>query len=283
MDRIRSPVVRGLHNHVGRRLCAHTIIIAYYRNKVNGIVRMPVQMINNIMFKPTYLYIKTHNQTKLKYFGKTTGNPATYRGSGLYWTNHIKKYGYDVTTEIFGHYTNKEQCLADALEFSTKHNIVESEEWANLRPESLDGGDTSQTDNYKKWLPTLKTYSKACKWWNNGISQTFKPTPPDNSYKRGRLRFNNVGAKLGSEIQKNKIWINNSFTEMMVSSDIVLPDTYVMGRLVNTAFAGGSGRHCALGSKWWNNGSTQVMTKECPGPTWIRGRLQGGGYGNRKS
>ena len=24
------------------------------------------------MFKPTYLYVKTHNKTGLKYFGKTT-------------------------------------------------------------------------------------------------------------------------------------------------------------------------------------------------------------------
>lgn len=29
-------------------------------------------------FLPTYLYIKTHNQTGLKYFGKTTKDPFKY-------------------------------------------------------------------------------------------------------------------------------------------------------------------------------------------------------------
>ena len=235
------------------------------------------------MFKPTYLYIKTHNQTKLKYFGKTTGNPESYKGSGLVWTRHIKKHGYDVTTEILVYYTEKEACLADALEFSAKNNIVESNDWANLRAESLDGGDTSQTENYKKYLPRLKEYSKKCKWWNNGITQTFKPDPPDNSYKKGRLIFNNVGAKLGAEIQKNKIWINDGTTEMMITPDSARPENYKIGRLVKTAFAGGHGRHSALGSKWWNNGVDQVMAKECPGSTWVRGRIRGGGYGNRKN
>ena len=36
--------------------------------------------------KPTYLYVKQHNKTGLKYFGKTTKkDPLKYKGSGLYW------------------------------------------------------------------------------------------------------------------------------------------------------------------------------------------------------
>lgn len=93
------------------------------------------------MFKPTYLYIKTHNKTGLKYFGKTTSkDPHQYTGSGKRWLNHIRKHGYDVTTEIYGYYTNQKQCLHDAIEFSNQNNIVESPEWANLKIESLDGG-----------------------------------------------------------------------------------------------------------------------------------------------
>lgn len=45
-----------------------------------------------------FLYEKIHNKTGLKYFGKTTQNPYTYQGSGKRWKNHIKKHGYDVTT-----------------------------------------------------------------------------------------------------------------------------------------------------------------------------------------
>ena len=36
---------------------------------------------------PTYLYIKQHSVTKLKYFGKTNSeDPIKYSGSGKYWT-----------------------------------------------------------------------------------------------------------------------------------------------------------------------------------------------------
>ena len=39
---------------------------------------------------PTYLYIKQHSVTKLKYYGKTTQDPCKYNGSGTYWKNHLK-------------------------------------------------------------------------------------------------------------------------------------------------------------------------------------------------
>lgn len=95
------------------------------------------------IFKPTYLYIKTHNVTGLKYFGKTTSTRKRYRGSGHYWVRHIKKHGYDVTTDIIGYFTDRDECMKFALDFSEKHNIVNSKEWANERPENgVDGGDT---------------------------------------------------------------------------------------------------------------------------------------------
>lgn len=101
-------------------------------------------------FKPTYLYVKTHNVTGLKYFGKTTSNRNRYRGSGHYWVRHIKKHGYDVTTEILGYFTDQNDCVKFATEFSISNNIVESKEWANERIENgLDGGDTvSQKDEH---------------------------------------------------------------------------------------------------------------------------------------
>lgn len=95
-------------------------------------------------FKPTYLYIKTHNVTGLKYFGKTTSNRKRYRGSGHYWVNHIKKHGYDVTTEIIGYFTDQDECVNFAIDFSIKNNVVESSLWANEKIENgLDGGDTT--------------------------------------------------------------------------------------------------------------------------------------------
>lgn len=87
------------------------------------------------------LYIKTHNTTGLKYFGKTTrNNPEKYNGSGIYWKRHIKKYGNDVTTTIFGKFDDIDLCMATALKFSIDNDIINSTKWANLRNENgLDG------------------------------------------------------------------------------------------------------------------------------------------------
>ena len=93
------------------------------------------------MFKPTYLYVKTHNKTGLKYFGKTTAkDPYKYNGSGVRWKRHLHKHGVDLTTEIIGYFTDKEECLTAAIRFSKENDIVKSKKWANLKEESLDGG-----------------------------------------------------------------------------------------------------------------------------------------------
>lgn len=95
----------------------------------------------NKEFKPTFLYIKTHNKTGLKYFGKTTNqDPYKYKGSGTHWKRHIKKYGNDVTTEIIGLFTDKIWCMLYALEFSESNDIISSNEWANLKPENGSDG-----------------------------------------------------------------------------------------------------------------------------------------------
>lgn len=97
-----------------------------------------------------YLYIKTHNKTGLKYLGKTIRNPHKYRGSGKRWTAHIKKHGYDVTTEIVGTFATNEELMSFSIPLSKKLNIVESTNWANLKLETGDGGDTSQFIDYSK-------------------------------------------------------------------------------------------------------------------------------------
>jgi hypothetical protein len=96
-----------------------------------------------------YLYKKTHNKTKLQYLGKTTRhNPHEYKGSGKYWTNHIKKHGYDVTTEILKECQTNEELKEWGLYYSNIWNIVDERDedgkktWANLRPETGDGGET---------------------------------------------------------------------------------------------------------------------------------------------
>ena len=102
------------------------------------------------MSKTIYLYLKTHNVTGLKYLGKTTQDPEKYIGSGFYWKRHLKKHGNDVTTEILFETQDKEEFKKVASNYSEKYNIIESEEFANMRIESGDGGDNSEYIDYSK-------------------------------------------------------------------------------------------------------------------------------------
>ena len=115
---------------------------------------------------PTYLYIKQHSVTGLKYFGKTTQDPYKYLGSGKHWIRHINKHGKEFVDTIWlsEPYTNKELLTEFALFISEEYNIVESKEWANLIPENgLNGGDNpaSKTNEsiLKRTLKTAKQFS----------------------------------------------------------------------------------------------------------------------------
>jgi hypothetical protein len=92
--------------------------------------------------KPTYLYVKRHTITGKCYFGKTTSSdPIKYKGSGKHWNLHIKKHGCEyVETLWYKLFTNRDECVKEALKFSKENNIVDSELWLNLIPENgLDG------------------------------------------------------------------------------------------------------------------------------------------------
>lgn len=89
-------------------------------------------------FKPTWLCVKQHNITGLKYFCKTTKiDPIKYLGSGDYWLKHLEKHGKDVTTVWCHLYSDKETLVEEALSFSKYHNIVKARNkdgkkiWAN--------------------------------------------------------------------------------------------------------------------------------------------------------
>lgn len=94
-----------------------------------------------------YLYIKTHNKTGLKYLGHTSKqDPFSYKGSGVYWNNHLAKHGYDVTTEILKECSSKEEIREAGIYYSLLWDVVNAcdengnKSWANLIPEMGDGG-----------------------------------------------------------------------------------------------------------------------------------------------
>jgi hypothetical protein len=99
-----------------------------------------------------YLYKKTHRDTGLKYLGYTKlPNPYEYQGSGKYWTRHIQKHGYNIDTEILFETTDKNKIKEKGLYYSNLWNVVKSDEWANLKPESGNGGTfTHREDSIEK-------------------------------------------------------------------------------------------------------------------------------------
>jgi hypothetical protein len=102
-------------------------------------------------FTPTWLYLKQHNITGLKYFGKTIRDPMKYVGSGVVWARHLKKHGCNITTVWTKLFTDKDELTQFAIQYSKDHNIVESKEYANLVLEDgLMGGDTGISDAGRK-------------------------------------------------------------------------------------------------------------------------------------
>lgn len=108
-----------------------------------------------------YLYKKTHNITGLNYLGKTVQDPYKYSGSGKYWKNHIKKHGNDVTTVILKECQDPDELKTWGIYYSELWNVVESDDWANIKPENGDGGDTSLTPNYLKSKPRFSHKGEA--------------------------------------------------------------------------------------------------------------------------
>lgn len=185
-----------------------------------------------------YLYVKTQTTTGLKYLGQTIKkDPHKYPGSGKRWRSHLDKHGYDYTTEIIKECQTNEELKEWGLYYSDLWNIVDSSDWANLKPESGSGG-----------------HNPGARWWNNGVEQSFGKYPPDDTFIPGF----------------NKIWINNSISEMMIFKTEKTPIGFSNGRL--QCFGGKQGAH-SKGAKWWNNGDLEKMSVYPPGPEWIHGRV----------
>jgi hypothetical protein len=164
-----------------------------------------------------YLYVKTHNKTGLKYLGKTKKlDPHKYTGSGKKWLMHLKKHGYDYTTEILLVTKDDIELKETGIFFSKLWNIVESKEWANLREESGDGGDTSSSEGYiigirnrditKERNPMhgrSAITEKNLKWYTNGFKNVYltEGTEPE-GFLRGR---SNLKRKPHSKEHRMKI------------------------------------------------------------------------------
>ena len=70
-----------------------------------------------------YLYVKTHNQTGLKYLGQTQRDPYKYKGSGLYWKSHLKEHGNNIKTELIAAFDNIEDFFVKQVYFGLENGM----------------------------------------------------------------------------------------------------------------------------------------------------------------
>lgn len=94
-----------------------------------------------------YPYVKTHNQTGLKYLGKTSRNPYKYRGSSKIWLTHLKENGVDISTEVIKECETQEELCFWGKHYSKLWDIVEDPSWANKIPET--GGGPGRSGHHK--------------------------------------------------------------------------------------------------------------------------------------
>lgn len=223
-----------------------------------------------------YLYVKTHNKTGLKYFGKTSRkNPHSYCGSGKYWIRHLKKYGYDFSTEIIKKFESEEDCSEFAIKFSIENNIVNSDDWANLRNENgLDGapiGNVISEDVKRKISSSL--YGRP-----SPKSKYIMKESRESKSERSRLQ--NINTR----------WINNGIINKRISENDTVPDGWSLGRISfeiknnNIAEINKSGNN-TRGKKIYNNGKKHAYFFDGKQPDgWKPGKMEGhqGGTGSHR-
>jgi hypothetical protein len=145
-----------------------------------------------------YLYVKTHNKTGLKYLGQTSAkDPHKYPGSGVYWKLHLKKHGYDYTTEILKECQSKEELKDLGTHYSNLWNVVENEEWANLKIEQGDGG--RQSEEVRKQIGEA---GKGRIPWNKG-KQVWSDEDRTKIGERNKLRGPQSAETIAKRIAKN--------------------------------------------------------------------------------
>lgn len=251
-----------------------------------------------------YIYVKTH-KTGLKYLGYTKSkNPHKYTGSGKYWTLHLKKYGKDFTTEILKECSSKQEVQYWGEYYSNLWNVVNDNSWANLKPETGDGGWGRRVD-YSHSLETKQKISQS----KRGISNP-KNSIPRTQKQKDYLRNINLGKKVSPEtVEKikqtklinpfkhteefkqrmrvpkseetkeqmrnlwhekrkyyEKIWITNGMDNQLVDKKSRIPDGWKAGRVTNSSPPSQKGKF------WINNGTSNKMSSEVPGG-WKKGRL----------
>ena len=180
--------------------------------------------------KPTYLYVKQHTITGMKYFGKTTKkDPIKYKGSGLYWKRHLNIHGNNIKTLWTKLFDDESELVEYATKFSLENHIVESDEWANVKIENgLDGGRESGFVGTKHSEQNRKKFSDNMKAKNPMSDPTIRQRHKEKMNTQ-EIISKRKKISTGNTYVRGRVWYNNGKeTKMFVSPP---DDTWVKGRL----------------------------------------------------
>jgi len=155
-------------------------------------------------FKPTRLAIKELNG-KLYFCKSISKDIVAYTGSGTLWRRICKKYGKEniKTLWVSDWYFTPQEIQQVALHFSKENQIVESDKWANMKPEDgLDGG--IQSDKTIQQIASKNTGQKRTPEQNEAKSKRQRGTKKSqewldkrvgSKYKKHKLEWEFIGEK----------------------------------------------------------------------------------------
>lgn len=194
-------------------------------------------------FKPTFLYIKQHTITGKLYFGKTTkNNPELYTGSGTYWLRHLKKNGSNITTLWFCLFLDQETLTSFALSFSKNNDIVKSNDWLNLQDENgIDGWVPGQPQSQNSNLKRSKTLKHRI--FSEETKRKMSMAQKDKEYSAEAISNMSDAQKLRHK--------NNPIFNKELSFAGLLHSTETKKKMSESA----------KGTKWFNDGKTQIRIK----------------------
>lgn len=209
-----------------------------------------------------YLYVKTHNVTGLKYLGYTgSKDPFSYPGSGTRWRRHLNKYGYNYTTTILAECQSKIEIQIIGTYYSKLWNVVLKTQWANIKEETADGGDTSMSVRFKEGIKNRNLSGKNnpmygrsavkeqnLKWYTNGETNVYvtKGTEPIGFY-QGR---SNLKRSPCSEETKKKI-SQSKLRKKCVGPDGTIYESRNQAALIHGLTPEGIGRRCKTNYCGW--------------------------------
>jgi len=195
-----------------------------------------------------YLYVKQCPHCGLKYFGKTEQDPYTYNGSGKMWIPHIKKHKVTPKTIELYEFSDKEEAKKFAINFSKENRIVESKEWFNLVIEQCDGGDTSASPAFQRWIDQIDMageknpmYGRSAiteqnlRWYTNGENNLYLPVGTEMlGYRRGRTIKHR---KPYTQEHKDKISKANTGKKSVNQKTCISPDGNIYESITQAANA----------------------------------------------